>query len=558
MITIRPLSSTLFRQVSVLSTTGCCIFPILQRPASLFLGCSSHTSRIRKAVKLLKRNTSSSSVGSGQSTQEINSNDSSSPSQKQEKCYDLNFTEEKVQHQYQISCREIQENRSKYTLRSHTCGELKKFHDGRRVNLYGWITYKRLKGKFLVIRDVYGSTQLIIPAEKKELVKAADNTPLESVVRIAGVVHMRPDKQQKPDQPTGDIEVVVDDYEVLNEPTALRMAFNDYAKADEELRMSYRYLDLRTELLQRRLRFRASLIRSMREFMDRNYFIDVETPSLIRRTPGGAREFPVATRHPGLFYALAQSPQLLKQILMVGGMDKYYQVARCYRDEGAKPDRQPEFTQFDIELSFTTREQVMDLIEDLLKYALRLSPKRDFDIMTYKEAIKNYGTDKPNTSGFCWIIDFPLFVKNEETGQLEAAHHPFTMPLKESDVYENPENAVGQSYDLVFQGNEIGGGSVRIHNSRLQRHIFDILKLPTSDIDYLLTALDSGCPPHAGFALGIDRLVALWSDANSIRDVIAFPKSSEGRDPLSNTPSPLDEQTLKYYHLTNNSTNKSK
>jgi aspartyl-tRNA synthetase len=228
--------------------------------------------------------------------------------------------------------------------------------------------------------------------------------------------------------------------------------------------MSYRYLDLRTELFQKRLRFRAGLLHRMRQFMDANYFLEVETPTLIRRTPGvltffisdilsnqdgsvylsfsqfkGAREFPVATKQPGLFYSLAQSPQILKQILMVGGIDKYYQVARCYRDERVKPDRQPEFTQLDIELSFTTRENVMFLIEDLLKYSLCLSPKRDFDVMTYAEAIEKHGTDKPNTSGFCWIIDFPLFLTNEETGQLEAAHHPFTMPTKESDVYNNPE-----------------------------------------------------------------------------------------------------------------------
>lgn len=213
------------------------------------------------------------------------------------------------------------------------------------------------------------------------------------------------------------------------------------------------------------------------------------------------------TKFKDSYYALAQSPQLLKQLLMAGGMDKYYQIARCYRDETGRPDRQPEFTQLDIEMSFTTREDVMKLVEDLLKYSCPKSVIPDssqpFPIMSYSECMEKYGSDKPNTDGFLWVVDFPLFLRNEQTGELEAAHHPFTMPKDVESVYKSPETAIALSYDLVYCGAEVGGGSIRIHSAELQKHIFEsVLKLPLADIDFLLDALQSGCPPHGGFALG--------------------------------------------------------
>lgn len=237
---------------------------------------------------------------------------------------------------------------------------------------------------------------------------------------------------------------------------------------------------------------------------------------------------------------------------MAGGLDKYYQIARCYRDETGRPDRQPEFTQLDIELSFTTRANVMRLVEDLLKFSCPPSIIPDktqpFPKMTYKECMEKYGSDKPNTGGFLWVTDFPLFLRNQQSGKLEAAHHPFTMPLNIDDVYKNPENAIGQSYDLVYCGAEVGGGSIRIHDANLQKYVFqNVLHLPLADIDYLLEALQSGCPPHGGFALGLDRFLSKMFDTKSIRDVIAFPKSSEGKDLLSGAPSPLDEDSAKFY-----------
>ncbi|CAG7831303.1 unnamed protein product, partial [Allacma fusca] len=424
---------------------------------------------------------------------------------------------------------------NKYTTRTHTCGQLTARDVNSRVHLQGWLAYNRLGGIIFVIRDAYGDTQAVSSIEFPKLKRLVKKCPLESVIQVSGIVKMRPDDMQRKDSVTGEIEVHVDEFHVLNTPTSLRFsAKNNRTEIDEELRMSHRYLDLRTEKMQSRLRFRAALIKRMREFLDTHSFVEVETPTLLRRTPGGAREFPVATKYPGLFYALAQSPQILKQLLMVGGLDRYYQVARCYRDEKAKPDRQPEFTQLDIELSFTSRENVMALIEDLMKYILELDTA-PFPVMTYKQAMESYGTDKPDNGGFLWIVDFPMFLSKQD-GTIEAAHHPFTMPSDIEELDKNPLESKGLSYDLVYRGNEIGGGSIRIHDGALQRRVFEILQLPIDDVSYLIEALESGCPPHGGFAIGLDRLVSLLTGSNSIRDVIAFPKSSDGSDIMSGAP----------------------
>ncbi|ODM89800.1 Aspartate--tRNA ligase, mitochondrial [Orchesella cincta] len=449
---------------------------------------------------------------------------------------------------------------STYTFRSHTCGQLTKEDEGKSVRLCGWLTFKRLNGTFVVLRDLYGVTQIYVPKELENAAKIACDAPLESVLLIQGKVALRPDHQRRSDQISGDIEVVATHISLLNTPSELRLAYNDLDNVEEEVAIHYRHLYIRNPRSQSVLRRRALFLGNVRRFMDANHFIEVETPTLVRRTPGGAREFPVVTRVKNAYYALAQSPQILKQLLMCGGMDKYYQIARCYRDEGGKPDRQPEFTQLDIEMSFTTREDVMRLVEDLLKYSLpeELLPKplnSPFPIMTYAECMSKYGSDKPDTGGFLWVVDFPLFLKGEESNRLEAAHHPFTMPRDVEELYKSKEEKdfealVGLSYDLVYCGAEVGGGSIRIHDPKLQKHVFGkVLGLKLEEIDYLLEGLESGAPPHGGFALGVDRFLAKVMGTKSIRDVIAFPKTSQGKDALSGAPTELEEDVKKYYGI---------
>ncbi|CAL8137705.1 unnamed protein product [Orchesella dallaii] len=449
---------------------------------------------------------------------------------------------------------------STYTFRSHTCGQLTKEDVGESVKLCGWLTFKRLNGTFMVLRDLYGVTQIYVPKELENTAKIAFEAPLESVLLIEGKVSLRPDHQRRSDQISGEIEVIANSITLLNTPKELRLAYNDLDKVDEELAIQYRHLYIRNPRSQSVFRKRALFLGNVRRFMDSNHFIEVETPTLVRRTPGGAREFPVVTKVKDAYYALAQSPQILKQLLMCGGMDKYYQIARCYRDEGGKPDRQPEFTQLDIEMSFTTREDVMRLVEDLLKYSLpeELLPSplgAPFPVMSYAECMSKYNSDKPDTGGFLWVVDFPLFIRGEESNQLEAAHHPFTMPKDVEELYKAKndsdfEKLEGLSYDLVYCGAEVGGGSVRIHDVDLQKHVFGkVLGLNLEEIDYLLEGLESGAPPHGGFALGVDRFLAKVMGTRSIRDVIAFPKTSQGKDALSGAPTGLDPEAKKYYGI---------
>ncbi|KAJ3594899.1 hypothetical protein NHX12_004204 [Muraenolepis orangiensis] len=534
------------------------------------------------------------------------------------------------------------------SLRSHTCGELRCEHAGVKVALYGWVQYLR-QDVFVVLRDHSGLTQVVISRD--------DNMP------------------------TGGIEVLAENLEVLNACRKLPFEIKDFLKKSESLRMRYRYLDLRSSQMQRNLRLRSRLSMRMREYLCNDHdFVDVETPTLFKRTPGGAKEFVVPSREPGRFYSLPQSPQQFKQLLMVAGVDRYFQFARCYRDEGSKPDRQPEFTQVDIEMSFVEQTGVMALVEGLLQYSW--PPELGtlswpFPCITYAEAMRDYGSDKPDTRfhmklvdisevflntemeflksalsqsegsiqaicvpgggtlfkakdlealketartvfgqelsvvvlradgslksalskhlspadtegllgkmgarpgdlllvsacslhtvrpllgklrlqcaglleargvalrdpaefHFLWVVDFPLFLpKEEDPGALESAHHPFTVR--------------GQHYDLVLNGCEVGGGSIRIHKASEQLHVLkNILKEDDSLLSHLLEALDSGAPPHGGIALGLDRLVSLMVGAPSIRDVIAFPKSFRGHDLMSQAPDYVSEEDLKPYHI---------
>ncbi|XP_052057276.1 aspartate--tRNA ligase, mitochondrial isoform X3 [Apodemus sylvaticus] len=555
---------------------------------------------------------------------------------------------------------------SSFVSRTNTCGELRSSHLGQEVTLCGWIQYRR-QNTFLVLRDCHGLVQILIPQDESaaSVRRILCEAPVESVVRVSGTVISRPPGQENP--------------------------------KTEALRLQYRYLDLRSFQMQYNLRLRSKMVMKMREYLcNLHGFVDIETPTLFKRTPGGAKEFLVPSREPGKFYSLPQSPQQFKQLLMVGGLDRYFQVARCYRDEGSRPDRQPEFTQIDIEMSFVDQTGIQRLVEGLLQYSWPddkdplLIP---FPSMTFAEALATYGTDKPDTRfgmkivdtsdvfrntemrflrdalakpqgtvkamcvpqgakylrkedieyirksaahhfsqevlpiflnakknwsspfakfimeeerleltrlmeiqeedmvlltagdhekacsllgklrlecadllelrgvvlrdpavfSFLWVVDFPLFLaKEERPTELESAHHPFTAPHS-SDMhllYTEPEKVRGQHYDLVLNGNEIGGGSVRIHDAQLQRYILEtLLKEDVKLLSHLLQALDHGAPPHGGIALGLDRLVCLVTGAPSIRDVIAFPKSYRGHDLMSNAPDSVSAEELKPYHI---------
>ncbi|XP_069933241.1 aspartate--tRNA ligase, mitochondrial isoform X4 [Oryctolagus cuniculus] len=497
--------------------------------------------------------------------------------------------------------------------------------------------------------------------------------------------------------PTGEIEIKVKTAELLNSCKKLPFEIKDFVKKTEALRLQYRYLDLRSFQMQRNLRLRSQMVMRMREYLcNLHGFIDIETPTLFKKTPGGAKEFLVPSREPGKFYSLPQSPQQFKQLLMIGGFDRYFQVARCYRDEGSRPDRQPEFTQIDIEMSFVDQTGIQQLIEGLLQYSWpsdRGAVALPFPSMTFAEALATYGTDKPDTRfgmkiidisnvfrnteigflqdalskpqgtvkaicvpggakylkrkdiesirkfavdhfnqevlpvflktsinwnspvaelimeeqrlefirlmqvqeddvilltagehqkacsllgklrlecadllekkgvvlrdpalfSFLWVVDFPLFLPKEDNPrELESAHHPFTAPHP-SDIhllYTEPEKVRSQHYDLVLNGSEIGGGSIRIHNAELQHYVLaTLLKEDVKLLSHLLQALDYGAPPHGGIALGLDRLMCLVTGSPSIRDVIAFPKSFRGHDLMSSAPDCVPPEDLKPYHI---------
>ncbi|MDD5417312.1 MAG: aspartate--tRNA ligase [Candidatus Nanoarchaeia archaeon] len=451
-------------------------------------------------------------------------------------------------------------------LRTHTCGELTKKHSGKKVKLTGWVDSVRAHGKILFadLRDRYGKTQIVMMNNLPDI----DKIKNESVILIEGEVKPRLKGKENKDLATGEIEVKADKIQILNNPPKLPFEINQGEVVNEDLKLQYRYLDLRQDNLQKNIILRHKITKSTMDYFDKQGFLYIETPCLIKTTPEGARDYVVPSRvNPGEFYALPQSPQLLKQSLMIAGFDKYFQIARCFRDEDLRKDRQPEFTQVDLEMSFVEEEDVYSVMEgymkELFEGVLNLKLKIPFPRMTYDEAMKKYKSDKPDLRkdknnpkefAFCWVTDFPLFEYNAEEKQLSPAHHPFTMPQEEDIAMldTHPEKVKAKCYDLVLNGIELGSGSIRISEPELQAKIFKIIKISDKKakerFGFLLEALKFA-PPHGGFAIGLDRISAIMSGTESIRDVIAFPKNKAAKDLMMGAPSSVDSKQLKELHI---------
>ena len=443
------------------------------------------------------------------------------------------------------------------------------------MKISGWVNVRRDHGKliFIDLRDRSGILQVVFSGANKDLWKSADTLRPEWVVSIEGPIKERPENLKNPKIETGNIELEAEVLEILNESKTPPFEIGQKDKINEELRMEYRYLDLRDPKMQKNLLKRSEVLQFLSNYLKENNFVEIETPSLTKGTPEGAREFVVPSRkHPGKFYVLPQSPQQFKQLLMVAGFERYFQIPRCFRDEDSRGDRQPEFTQLDIEMSFVEEDDVMNLIEEMMVELVKnIFPekkisKKPFPSIDYDEVMAKYKTDKPdlrkdkndpNELAFAWIVNIPLFEYSETEKKWVSSHHPFTAltvaSAEEDSAMEHPENLKARAYDLVLNGCEIGGGSIRIHKRELQNKIFEILGLKTPEIEarfgHMLKAFEYGAPPHGGIALGLDRILMILMNESSIREVIAFPKTGDDHDLLMGAPSDISESQLKEIHI---------
>ncbi|MGB6838801.1 MAG: aspartate--tRNA ligase [Microgenomates group bacterium] len=429
---------------------------------------------------------------------------------------------------------------------------------GEKVELAGWVNSIRDHGKvtFIDIRDRSGIVQLV--GEKLPKVSP------ESVVEVVGKVAKRPEKLINPNLETGKVEIRIEKLKVISTAKEIPIPLDTEGyEIEEGTRLKYRYLDLRRERLTKNFRLRHKLIQGVRDGFTKHEFVEIETPHLSKATPEGARDFLVPSRlQPGKFYALPQSPQQYKQLLMVAGFERYFQIARCYRDEDLRADRQFEFTQLDMEMSFPTQEEILRISEEILidvteKIAGKKIAQKPFPRFTYEEVIKKFGKDKfdlrkkkdDQILSFAWITDFPLFEKSEDR-DISPSHHPFTAP-KEDDIPlldKKPMEVRSWQHDLICNGHEVAGGSIRITDPEVQKKIFSILGHKDKEIEekfgHLLQSFEYGVPPHGGIAWGLDRLIALWCGEKAIREVISFPLTSSGQTAVMDAPSEADTEQL--------------
>ncbi len=445
---------------------------------------------------------------------------------------------------------------------------------GEKVKLSGWVNSRRDHGKiiFIDLRDRSGITQIVFTPKLKEVYQKADELRSEWVISVTGIVQKRPKGMENQKIPTGIIEMQVESLEILSKAETLPIPIDsDGYEINEEKRLKYRYLDLRRKRLRENLIIRHNVVHLMREFLKKEGFVEIETPLLTKSTPEGARDFLVPARlQTGKFYALPQSPQQYKQFLMLAGFEKYFQIARALRDEDPRGDRQAEHTQLDLEISFASQEEILDLTERLyVSLVKKIFPEKKitkipFIRMTYKEAMEKYKSDKPdlrenkkdsNELAFAFITDFPMFEWKEGDERWGAMHHPFTMPQTENieKIRKEPENILAFQYDFVLNGYEIGGGSLRTTNLEILEVVFEILGHKKEEIKkqfaHYFEAFVYGVPPHGGIASGIDRFLAVVLGEPSIREVIAFPKTGDNRDLMMEVPSKVDSKQLRELNI---------
>ena len=452
---------------------------------------------------------------------------------------------------------------------------------GEEIKLCGWINSRRDHGKiiFIDLRDKSGLIQIVFAPDQKvtpvhtvKIYELAQKLRPEWIIEVKGKIKERPKGMDNPKIATGKIEIEAKELKVYSEAKTSPFSIETAGyEISEEKRLKYRYLDLKRSRLQKNLKTRQKVTQFVRDFLQKEGFLEVETPILTKSTPEGARDFLVPSRlEPGKFYALPQSPQQYKQLLMVAGVEKYFQVARCFRDEDPRADRQAEHTQLDIEISFPTLEEILDLVEKLyVSLIKKIFPEKKiqkvpFPRITYKTAMEKYNSDKPDIRknksdstelAFCFITDFPMFEWHKIEKRWTATHHPFTKPQTEDikEIKKNPKNILAFQYDIVLNGMEIGGGSLRTTESQVLTAVFEVLGHKKEEIrkkfGHLLEAFEFGVPPHGGIALGLDRILQILLGEPNIREVMAFPKTGDNRDLMMKAPSEVSKEQLKELHI---------